>query len=435
MSNIKNTKPKIAIITIKNSYSYGGVFAKLKIVHDFCTKYFEPTVFCLSFDKDISASIRSFRFFSKTKEEKFFDIKYVHIGAKWAFWEAGHYKFTKSLWQQELKNYDYFWVVSGNPIPAYPLVKLNKKFVMWVASDYLQDRQERIKELSFFRYFLHKLNVCKILNMEREILRKANFIWTLSKYTHKRFEQILGDQRENMFICNYPMQVPEDVLTNKISNIKNNLSKTKIIIAVGRFNDPRKNIAMLIRVFNRIYRFIPDVKLYVIGSKPKDKDLTNFLDFPCFKNIIFTGQISDQELQNYYKIADLLLLTSYQEGLGIVGLQALCYGIPVISTDCGGPRDFIVHAKNGYLVEINDDQDMADKALNLLQSDVLYQDFSNFAIEFIKDNFSIKKIENLFKFGLTTTYPELKELFDESSSNWTRIYSQNQQTQMENFSE
>ena len=47
-------KPKIAILTIKNSYKYGGVLTCVRKLYKFCEKHFDPTVFVLSFDKDIS---------------------------------------------------------------------------------------------------------------------------------------------------------------------------------------------------------------------------------------------------------------------------------------------------------------------------------------------------------------------------------------------
>ena len=70
-------KPKIAILTIRNSYKYGGIFTCLKQVYKFCEKYFDPTVFYLSFDKNISANLKSFKFASGIKNADFADIDVV----------------------------------------------------------------------------------------------------------------------------------------------------------------------------------------------------------------------------------------------------------------------------------------------------------------------------------------------------------------------
>ena len=87
-------KPKIAILTIRNSYKYGGIFTCLKQVYKFCEKYFDPTVFYLSFDKNISANLKSFKFASGIKNADFEGMKSIEIGSRWAFWEPGHYVYT-----------------------------------------------------------------------------------------------------------------------------------------------------------------------------------------------------------------------------------------------------------------------------------------------------------------------------------------------------
>ncbi len=88
-------RPKIAILSIRNRYNFGGVFATLKIVHDFCKHYFDPTVFYLSFDSKISARFKSLQFSSSNRETLFSGMKAVEIGSRWAFWEPGHYAFTE----------------------------------------------------------------------------------------------------------------------------------------------------------------------------------------------------------------------------------------------------------------------------------------------------------------------------------------------------
>ena len=87
-------------------------------------------------------------------------------------------------------------------------------------------------------------------------------------------------------------------------------------------------------------------------------------------------------------------------------------GVPVVATDCGGTRDFVVDDKNGYLVKVNDDQDMVDKALKILSSDELHKKMRTYARKFVKDNFSEGKINSIFKIGLTRVYPELKDMFE-----------------------
>jgi glycosyltransferase involved in cell wall biosynthesis len=327
----------------------------------------------------------------------------VEVGAKYAFWEPGHYEYSLELWKKALQDYDYFIFKSGSNIAAYPLVLLNKKFALWVGTAYQDDREQRIKKLSVFRKSIDLLAQFKMKKIEKEIFERANYIYSISKNTKKRIDQILGSKRENIAICGFPVNV-------KIKN--KNLSQNKNIIAVGRFADPRKNFDMLMQVFKNIYTKDNSIKLYVVGDKPSKKMLDKFNVQEFYKNIIFTGNLNQNELDEFYGIADLILITSYQEGLGIIGLEAMAYGLPVVSTNCGGTSDYVINNKTGYLVDINDYKLMAEYALYILNSPDIYKNFSENALNFIKDNYSEKKFEAIIKYGLITVYPELSNLFD-----------------------
>jgi len=403
-------KPKIAILTL-HPYNYGGILSLIKVAHKFCQNYFEPKLFFLGFDKEISAHLKSLKFSSQIRSTKYMEYDSIEIGARWAFWEPGHYKFTKSYWQEALKDYKYFFVASGTCIAAHPLVLLKKKFGVWFASTYTEDRVQRIKDFSFHRKIIDKISSYQMKKIEENILGRADFIWALSNYTKKSVEKGLRKKRE-VVVCNYPMDAKVSDQRLFISSGDKTSKIERKIIAVGRFDDPRKNLSMLINVFEKLNKVAPALKLYVIGPKPCLGKLKSFLQLSCFKNIIFTGLIRDEDLNAYYKSANLMLITSHQEGLGIVGLEALAHGVPVVSTDCGGVADFIVDGKNGFLVKINDDDAMVDKALTILNSPVLAQEMSEFAGRFVESNFSTQKIYSIFKYGLAKVYPELAAWFE-----------------------
>lgn len=398
------SKPKIAILTIRNSYKFGGVLTSVKKLYEFCENYFDPSVFYLSFDPKISANLKTFNFKNKIRHTNYFGMKAVEIGSRFAFWEPGHYVYSLPLWQEALKDYDYFIFKSGSSIAAYPLVELNKKFPMWIGTVYQDDRAQRAKKLSLPRRFIDFFAQFRMKKIEKEILSKASYVFSISKHTRKRIDQILSFRRENLVVCGFP-------ISNKVKSKR--LSKNKNIIAVGRFSDPRKNFDMLMRAFSNIYKQSPGSKLYVIGKKPDNKKLEKYSNLDFYKNVLFTGMLEQDQLRQFYEVADLMLITSYQEGLGIIGLEAMSYGIPVVSTDCGGTKDYVINGKNGFLVNIDDDKDMAEKALQILSLSSLYSYFSSYALNFIKDSYSEKRFESIIKYGLIKTYPELRQLFEQ----------------------
>jgi len=400
-------KPKIAIITIRNNYNYGGVLSCLKVVHSFCQRYFDSKVFFLGFDHEVATSLRALKFISSVKPLSYFGMNCIEIGARWSFWEPGHYFFTSETWRQLLKNYDYFFVVSGSCIAAHPLIVLNKKFVMWVGTPHTEDRQERIKQLTGLRYFLHLMAHGRMKAIEKEILSQATATLAISTYAKGKFEQIIGKPKESITLCGFPM----DCIRHPVAAEKD--FDEIIIMAVGRFSDPRKNVTMLLNVFDKVYARNQHIKLYVVGKKPEPDTMAAFANHTSLVNVTFTGQITKDDLEALYDRAHLFLITSHQEGLGIVGLEALLHGIPVVATDCGGTRDYVIDGISGYLVAINDSDDMVAKICMILSNKQLYQHLSYNGRKLIEESFSFANTYTLFKKALCDTYPNLQAWFEE----------------------
>jgi glycosyltransferase involved in cell wall biosynthesis len=63
----------------------------------------------------------------------------------------------------------------------------------------------------------------------------------------------------------------------------------------------------------------------------------------------FVGLLAEAELPDFYRSLDMFVIPSHQEGFGIVGVEAMACGVPVISTRCGGPEDFVAHERTGFL--------------------------------------------------------------------------------------
>lgn len=397
-------KPKIAIITLRNQYKYGGTHASQRAVFNFCKIYFEPTLFFLSFEKDISAHLRPFKMSSRNRAGIHNGMPCVEIGARWAFLEPAHYAATLEQWQEALQDYDYFFVVSGTPIAAHHLALMNKRFVLWPASTYQHDRQQRAEKMRGLRKVIDRLAQPWMLAIERLVLKKVSFVWPLSSYTHQLIKDVVPNFNRPYAVCGFPIDYQPAAPGTPTNE--------KIIIAIGRFSDPRKNPRMLFRAFEKIYQECPDAQLFIIGSEPHPFDTLPFVNNPSFKNIIFTGELDRTSLLAFYQRATLMLISSYQEGLNIAGLEALAHGVPVISTDCGGIRDYVINDKTGYVVELDDDTAMAEKTSMLLKDNKKIEILKSAISTFMKNNFSLEQIHAIFKRGLLCAYPELKPWFE-----------------------
>jgi len=128
------------------------------------------------------------------------------------------------------------------------------------------------------------------------------------------------------------------------------------VLFVGRLVE-RKGVKHLIEAIARL----PDARLVVIGDGPERQALeTGTRDLGLGTRVDFRGRVSDDELRATYAASDALVLPSIldargdTEGLGVVLLEAMSYGVPVVASDIGGITDIVEHNKSGLLVPPGD---------------------------------------------------------------------------------
>lgn len=139
---------------------------------------------------------------------------------------------------------------------------------------------------------------------------------------------------------------------NNIQTIKTALGfneADKVILHVGRLKK-QKNQKMLIDVFDIFVRRNPGYKLAIVGRGEEEKELLEYvLSKESKENIHFFGHRED--VYNFYSCSGMFVLPSFIEGFAIVGIEAMAFGLPVISTRVAGPDEYVKDGYNGYLVE------------------------------------------------------------------------------------
>jgi len=143
----------------------------------------------------------------------------------------------------------------------------------------------------------------------------------------------------------------------------------KIILFVGRI-DPLKGIDKLIKALPYL-RNIQGLKLLIIGggehSQPEIDQLQRLShNLEVQNSVNFLGLIKHGDLPYFYNAADACVLPSYHESFGLVALESLACGTPVVATDTGDFKSIIKGGKTGYLVRDNDPRHLADKIALLL---------------------------------------------------------------------
>lgn len=153
--------------------------------------------------------------------------------------------------------------------------------------------------------------------------------------------------------------------------LPSNLKKKESIqlITTGRLI-PEKHFDMLIQAIANIST--PKLQLYIIGNGSEKQKLQKLVEKLQVKDQIqLLGHKSKQEIVTLLQQSDIFVLPSQSETFGVAYIEALACGLPIIATDCGGPRD-IVTQKNGLLIPINDQQALEQAIIQMSHNLNLY---------------------------------------------------------------
>jgi 1,2-diacylglycerol 3-alpha-glucosyltransferase len=145
-------------------------------------------------------------------------------------------------------------------------------------------------------------------------------------------------------------------LDKKMARKKLGIEDGRIFLSLGRLGH-EKSIDIVIKAFKNI-----DAKLLIVGrgpAKQKLEKLTRKLDLQ--KKVVFTGFIQENLKPLYYSAADALIIASKSETQGLVVVEAIACGTPVIGAGSGAIPEIITHGKNGYIFEPGDVEDLAEK--------------------------------------------------------------------------
>jgi glycosyltransferase involved in cell wall biosynthesis len=172
---------------------------------------------------------------------------------------------------------------------------------------------------------------------------------------------------------------------------------TPVILFVGNL-EPRKQVDVLLRALARVCQELPSARLIVIGSGESAgvEDQTARLarltgELELGDVVRFTGRIDDRQLQDWYAAADVFALPSSSEAQGIVALEAMACGLPVVATAVGGLVGTIEDGQTGCLVPSGDAAALASALLMLLQDPLRRQTIGAAARQTVEREFSWKQ--------------------------------------------
>jgi glycosyltransferase involved in cell wall biosynthesis len=167
----------------------------------------------------------------------------------------------------------------------------------------------------------------------------------------------------------------------------------KVIIGIGRL-EPVKNFSLLIEAFSDVYHRDNETRLIILGEGSERIKLQEKIDFLGLSNVVdMPGFVKNP--YGYLSQSSLFVLSSNFEGLGMVVIEALACGTPVVATDCpSGPREILADGEYGELVPVGDKRELAKAMIRQLDNEYDRNKLQSRAKEFSVDK-SVVQYENL----------------------------------------
>ncbi len=209
--------------------------------------------------------------------------------------------------------------------------------------------------------------------IKQKALQHADRVWTISRYSRDRL--CLANALDSSRVDLLPCIVDGDTFTPGVKSSdlieRYQLAGAKVLMTVARLwsGDPYKGVDVTIRALPEIIQSFPQVKYLVIGRGDDQPRLAQLAeDLRVSDRVIFAGFVSTEALADHYRLADAYIMPS-QEGFGIVYLEAMACGVPVLSGDADGSADPLQDGELGWRVPHRDPAAVAAACIEILKGE------------------------------------------------------------------
>jgi glycogen(starch) synthase len=169
------------------------------------------------------------------------------------------------------------------------------------------------------------------------------------------------------------------------------LPEEKIVMYVGRFVR-EKGIHILLNAASVVLAQEPDTKFLIVGGGNRER-FEKFLDWAGLREkVLFTGFMSNRSLHQLYRVADVAVFPSLYEPFGIVALEGMAAGAPVVASDAGGLREVVLHDVTGTLTFSGNAESLAWGILHVLRDPARAKKLGETARKRLKEDFDWSRI-------------------------------------------
>lgn len=289
---------------------------------------------------------------------------YVHVGARLSELEFMRYMPRASL-TEFLDNADLVQFVAGAPCWALAAAPLETPVCVHAATLTATERARRHRVESGPVALWRRAMTGVTRRLDRHAMRTADRVFVMNSSLCETASEICGPER----VVLAPPGV--DIGRFHPGDSSDDPESPAYILSVARFDDPRKDPETLFAAYAHLKTRRPSTPpLWLAGrSGPPEDAWTIARTQGVEKQVRYLGEVPDEALPVLYRNAACFVLSSDEEGFGLVLTEAMASGTPVVSTACGGPEDIVTDGEDGFLVPVGDADALA-RAMERLLDDL-----------------------------------------------------------------
>lgn len=286
--------------------------------------------------------------------------QYHHVGCVLAEFEFQRYR-PRALLTRHLRECDLIHVVAGSPAWGLAVGNVDRPVAIHVATLARVERQERFRKERGLLTAWRRLMTILTARLDRRAVRAVDRVFVMNSW----MERTVGSWTDSEAVVLAPPGVDVEFFHPPPRCRKAELGH---ILSVGRFDDRRKNVSLLFEAYAELRKSQrAQPRLVLVGeSGPRHEDWSRAQQLGISDHVQFLHGVPRRKLAELYREASLFVLSSSEEGLGLVILEAMASGLPVVSTATEGAREAVVDGETGLLTPVGDAKALGEAMSRLL---------------------------------------------------------------------
>ena len=230
------------------------------------------------------------------------------------------------------------WVVATLAHNGGAAPQTRRRYGCWIGTTIDSEWQGRAAGLPAARRIAAGISIRRLRAIERRVLSNAARVYATSAASRAQVALSAGLHDQDVQVLPIPIELEQ--FQPATDEVWRHALEAPVLTFVGRADDPRKNVHLLLTAFAEVRASRPDARLRLVGTPPAGA---------VPEGIEVVGPVADVATE--LRHAAIFVLPSLQEGFGIVAAEALAAGLPVITTPCGGPEELIRESGGGRVLE------------------------------------------------------------------------------------